>query len=107
MRGTDSDLDFAQDASISGQFAHLWELRIMSKDGAFREIANSELRRLGNKSSGWADVKVGELGFFFRLAGRKSSPERAAPSVVLDVDETGVAAKFRGPSGHGCSLLRA
>ena len=41
MDDQDGDLSFAQDASLSGQFAQQWKLRIRAQEAALKEIANS------------------------------------------------------------------
>ena len=43
--GTDEDLTFAQDASLTGQFAHQWKLRMRGREAALKGVANSKLRR--------------------------------------------------------------
>ena len=60
-RGDDSDLDFAQDASVSGQSVQQWQLRPMARESALREIANSNLRRSLSRDTSFvcADVEVG------------------------------------------------
>ena len=40
-RGEDGQLDSARDASISGQFAQWWELRVGAQGAAPKEIAGS------------------------------------------------------------------
>ena len=47
--------------------------------------------RPANKSFDCADVRAGASVIFFKLAGRKSAPERRGPAATLDIDETGVA----------------
>ena len=58
---SEDDLLFAQDTSISGQFAQQWQLRIRAQEAAPKEIANSKLRRLlaHNKTFDCVDVKSG------------------------------------------------
>ena len=41
----DSNMDFAQDASVSGQFAHHWQFWPEAQRGILEEIAKSKLRR--------------------------------------------------------------
>ena len=64
-RDDDSNLEFAQGTSISGQFAQKWKLRKTARGAAPKEIANSKLRRLParNQSFGCADVSVGGFRF--------------------------------------------
>ena len=59
--GSDEDLLFAQDTSISGQFVQQWQLRIRAQEAALKEIANSKLRRLlaYNKTFNCVDIKAG------------------------------------------------
>ena len=61
----EEDLLFAQDTSVSGQFAQEWELRRMAHEAASKEVANSGLRSLStyNKTFSCADVEIGD-GFF-------------------------------------------
>ena len=42
---TDEDLTFAQDASLTGQFAHQWKLRMRGREAALKGVANSKLCR--------------------------------------------------------------
>ena len=39
----DEDLAFAQDTSLSGQFAQQWKLRAMAQEAALAEATNSNL----------------------------------------------------------------
>ena len=59
---SDGDLLFAQDASISGQFAQQRQLRIRAQGAALKEIAEGTLRRLPpcNKTFDSVDIKVGD-----------------------------------------------
>ena len=45
-RDDDEGIGFAQETSISGQFAQQWELRKTAQEAALKEMAKSELRRL-------------------------------------------------------------
>ena len=65
---SEDDLLFAQDTSISGQFAQQWQLRIRAQEAALKEIANSKLRRLlaYNKTFDCADIKVGDTVLFYK-----------------------------------------
>ena len=97
-RDNDSNLDFAQDPTISGQFPQKWKLRTMAQGTASKKIAHNSLRRLlaDNKSFDCADRKVAGAGIFCKLPGRKSAPKWRGPTYIRGIDETGVAAKFRG-----------
>ena len=57
----DSDIEFAQDASISGQLARQLELRRMVQGATLKATANSKLRRLlaRNKSFSCLEIPVG------------------------------------------------
>ena len=56
------DMLFAQESSVSGQFAQQWKLRMMAQGAALKEVAGSRLRRLweSNKSAKSTDIKMGE-----------------------------------------------
>ena len=88
---------FAQDTSISGQFAQQRQLRIRAQGAARKEIANSKLRRLlaYNKTFDCVDVKVGDSVLFYKAPQKKSNPRRRGPATILDIDESGVALKFQ------------
>ena len=97
---SDDDLLFAQDTSISGQFAQQWQLRIRAQEAALKEIANSKLRRLlaYNKTFDSVDVKVGDEVLFYKAPQKKSNPRWRGPATILDIDESGVVLKFQSQS---------
>ena len=76
---SDDDHLFAQDASISGQFAQQWQLRIRA-----REIDNSKLRRLlaYNKTLDCVDIKVGDVALFYKAPKKKSNPRWRGPATA-------------------------
>ena len=82
------DLLFAQDSSISGQFAQQWLLRIRAQEAALKEIANSKLRRLlaYNKTFDCVDIKVGDTVHVFKAPQRKSNPRWRGTATILDID---------------------
>ena len=43
----EEDLLFAQDASVPGQFAQQWKLRMLAREAASQKVATRKLRRLG------------------------------------------------------------
>ena len=90
------DLTFAQNTSLSGQFAQQWTLRRTQQEAALAVVANSKLRRLVyNKSCNCADVKIGDTPLLFKTTNRESPPRRRGPTLILAIDETGVTVKFR------------
>ena len=56
------DLMFAQDTSLSGQFAQQWEPSMRAQEAELQETAKSKLRRLVayNKAFSCADTVVGD-----------------------------------------------
>ena len=94
----DSDLNFAHDASASGQCVQQWMRRIAAKESASREIADGKLRLLlaRKKSFDFADVKVGDFVLFHKIVSRGSAPRWRGPDGILDIDETGGTATFQG-----------
>ena len=97
-RDDDSDLEFAQNATISGQFPLRWELVATANEAARKEIAESRLRRLldHNRSLGRAGVLAADAVSHHKMVGRRGAPKWRRPAVVLHVDEAGVAATFQG-----------
>ena len=95
--GQDEDLLFAQDASVSGQFAQQWKRRMMAQEAARQEVANSKLRRplAYRKTFSCTDVKIGDSVLFYKTPNRKSQPNRRGPARVLDIDETGAPARYQ------------
>ena len=94
---TDEDLLFVQDASISGQFAQQWQLRIRAQEAALKEIARSKLRRLlaCNKIFVCVDVEVGDVALFYQAPHEKSNARRRGPAAILDFGEFGATLKFQ------------
>ena len=94
---SDEDLLFAQDTSISGQFAQQWQLRIRAQEAALKEIANSKLRRLlaYNETFDCVDIKVGDTVLFYKAPHKKSNPRWRGPAAILDIDESGVTLEFQ------------
>ena len=96
-RDEDSDLDFAQDTSASGQFAQLWKLRTSAQEATLTEIRNGKSRpplaRI--KTFGCKDVQVGDSAGLRQQIGRKSAPKWRGLAVALDVGGARVAVKFR------------
>ena len=92
----DENLQFAQDTSNSGQLAHLWELRLIEREVALKEIAKSKLRRLlgRNQSFKCTVVTVGASALIYARVIRKSAPRWRGPPVILEIDEPGVTVKF-------------
>ena len=86
-----ADLLTARDTSLSVQFAQQCKLRMMAREAASKEVANSKLRRLlaYNKSFNCADVKIGDAVLLNKSTNKKSSPRRRGPAKILDIDETG------------------
>ena len=93
----DEILLFAQDASLSGQFAQQWKLGVTAREAAMREVANNMLRRLlaHNKSFEYTDVHIGDAALFYMAMIRRGAPRCRGPAKILDIDETGVTVKFR------------
>ena len=92
----DEDLTFAQDISLSGQFAQL-KLRMMAQEAALKEAASGRLRRMLalNKSFTCTYAKIGAAGLVFKAQSKKSAPQRRGPALMLDIDATGATAKFQ------------
>ena len=87
-QGDDSDLDFAEATSISGQVARQWKLRTLAQF----KIANSNW----HFPFGCADVKVGGSATCKKAAGGKCVLKCRGPAVKLGIDETGATAKVQG-----------
>ena len=70
----DDDLLFAQDASVSGQFAQQWRLRAMAQEAVLGEEASSKLRRrlARNITFDCTDVQIGDLVPSYKAPNRKS-----------------------------------
>ena len=69
----------------------------MAQEAALREIAADRLRRslAFNKSFTCTDVKIGDNVPLYKAQGKESAPRWMGPSLILDIDETGVTAKFQ------------
>ena len=89
---SDEDLMFAQGASLAGQFAQPWKLRMRAWGATLKEIANSKLRRPSahNETFKCAELDVGDMLLFYTARNRKSSPRWGGPAEVLEIDESGV-----------------
>ena len=74
LKNDGRDSDYAQDASISGQFGQQWKLRTVAQGATSKKIANRKLRRLQehDKSFECADAEVGDSVLFYKLPGRGS-----------------------------------
>ena len=92
-----ADLLFAQDASLSGQLAHQWTLRMTAQEAARKEVANSKLRRLLAHSMSFSctDVAIGDCVLFYKTVNGKGAPRWGGPAKISEVDETGVTGEFR------------
>ena len=86
---------FAQDTSLSGQFAQQWKFWTMAQGAAPKDVANSQLRRLlaRKKSFYWAVVQSRDSVLLYSAWNRKSAPRQGGPAKILDVDGTGARAK--------------
>ena len=93
----DEGLLFAQDASVPGRRAQQWELRMLAREAALKEVANSKLRGLlaYNKTRNCADVKIGNSVRFEKPPNRKSLPKWGGPACILEIDETGATARYQ------------
>ena len=71
---------------------------MLAQDAVPKEIANSKVRRLlaRNHSYECTDAKVGDSALFYKIVGRRSAPRWRGPTVFLDIEGAGVAAKFQG-----------
>ena len=67
----------------------------MAQAAALKEIAGAGHRRLlaYNKSFTCADVKIGDTALSYKAQSKKCTPRRRGPALILDIDETGAAAK--------------
>ena len=81
---SDEDLMFAQGASLAGQFAQPWKLRMRAWGATLEEIANSKLRRPSahNETFKCAEVDVGDMLLFYRSRNRESPPRWSGPAEV-------------------------
>ena len=72
----------------------------MAHQAAVKEVGNGELRRLlaHNKSFGRTNVAIGDSVLFYRTVNSKSTPRSRGPAKILDIDNTGVTAKFHSQS---------
>ena len=86
---------FAQDTSISGQFAQQRQGRIRAQEAALAGVANSKLRRLlaYNKTFDCIDIKVGDSVLFYKAPQKKRNPRWRGSATILDNDECGVTMK--------------
>ena len=97
MGGGDEELLRALDASLLGQFARQWKLRISAQEAAPNEVANCKLRRSlsHNKSFSCMDVTAGNSVLARKASRRESAPGWRGPAEILDIDDAGVTAKFQ------------
>ena len=88
---------FAQETSLSGQFAQQWKRRVFSQEDAPTEAADRKLRRpvAHNRSPNSADVTDGDSVHVSKAVNRKSAPRRRGPAAILEIDETGATDKFQ------------
>ena len=93
----DGDLLSAKDASLAGQFVQQWKLRMRPQEATLKEVANSKLGRAlaRNKTFNCAEIDVGDMVLFYKAQNPKSLPRRRGPAIVLQMDESGVAASFQ------------
>ena len=87
---------FAQDISVSGQFAQQWELRMLAREAASEKVANSTLRRLlaYTNTPNCADVKIGDSVLCYKAPSKRSAPKWFGPACALDIDEAGVMKRY-------------
>ena len=69
----DEDLLYAQDTSLSGQFAAQWKLRMLAQKAALKEIANGKLRRILAFKNSLDSVDVAERAPLVGGVPRRSS----------------------------------
>ena len=81
----DENLTFAQVASVSGQFAQHWTLRILAQEAAPKELANGRLRRLlaPYRPFTFTDVRIGDTALF--STGSEQDVRPAAEGSGLDI----------------------
>ena len=91
----DSDSQFAYDTLIPGRLAQLWRLNTLAQQW---KNADVKLRRLLVHKHSFArtSAAVGNSALPYEVVSRKSTPRRRGPPMLSDIDEVGVAAKFRG-----------
>ena len=92
----DGDLEFAQDTSISGQFAQQSKVCTVEKESTLGETANSKIRRVlaRNGSFGRPDVPAGKSVLLYKPMLPKSMPGRRGPATALEIDDMGVFVKL-------------
>ena len=101
----DEDLAFAQDTSLSGQFAQQWTLRMRAQEVASKEIANGKLWRLlaFNKPFTCTDVKIGDAALFYKTQSNKSAPRRRRDGEVPVANFQSCAVlRVKERAGDGC-----
>ena len=92
----DDDLFFAQGASLFGQFAHEWKLRVLAQETDRKNLAEIKSRRLlaQTKSFNCASAQVGNSVLSYQTSNRGSSPQRRGPVKILAIDDAWATAKF-------------
>ena len=93
----EADLEFEQDAPLSGQFVQQWELRATAREEALKGIADSILRRFlaFNKSFNCTEVKIGDAVLPYKAQRKMSTPRLRRPALILGIDEAGVMVKLQ------------
>ena len=89
----------AKEASIPGQFAQRWQLRVLAREAAPEELANSKSRRLSAhyRLFNCTNAQVGDPAPIYKAANRKSAPRRRrGPAAILETEETDLTAKPQG-----------
>ena len=88
----DEDLTFAQDTSLSGQFAQQWGPRVMAHEAALKYVASRRPRQLlaSDKSFAGTGVKIGNTVLSYKVPGKQSTLRRRGPALLSDMDEAGV-----------------
>ena len=71
-------------------------IELLCQEGAPKELANSELRRILAyiKSFNRTDVNVGDSAPLYKAVNLKCTPRRRGPTRILDFDGAGVVAEF-------------
>ena len=72
----------------------------MAQEAAPKEVANSTLRRLlaYSKSFNCTVAKIGDSVLPFKAVNQRSASRRRGPAKILDIDNTRVTVRFRGPT---------
>ena len=93
---TESNLMFAQDTSLAGQFAQQRKLRMRARGAALKQVGNGKLRRLLQKKTfNCADTNPGGSALFYKAQDRESLPQWRGPANILNIDDAGVTATLQ------------